>query len=281
MESSGILYIVATPIGNVDDISMRARTVLAAVAVIAAEDTRRTRLLLDRLGITTPLLSMHEHNEEQRIGRILGELQAGASVALVSDAGTPLISDPGFRLVAMARRQGCTVTAIPGCCAAIAALSVAGLPTSRFHFEGFLPSRAGARRARLQALQSCPDTLVFYEAVHRIDEALADMEHCFGVLRPAFIARELTKLYESAYFGTLAEVRASLARDPGGDKGEFTLVIGGAPPEIVDTGELARVVAILAAELPAAQAATLAAKLTGAPRREAYRLAVGRNGDGE
>lgn len=282
MESSGILHVVATPIGNLDDISMRARTVLAAVALIAAEDTRHTRQLLDRFGIATPLLSMHEHNEQQRIGRILAELRDGRSVALVSDAGTPLISDPGYRLVTAVREQGHRVTAIPGCCAAIAALSIAGLPTSRFHFEGFLPSRAGARQARLETLRVCPDTLVFYEAVHRIGQVLADMETSFGAQRPAFVARELTKLHESVHFGTLAEVRAALARDPGADKGEFTLVIGGAPPVVAEVAELARVVSILAAELPAAQAATLAAKLTGASRREAYRLALdGRHrGDG-
>lgn len=274
MKSSGMLYVVATPIGNLDDISSRAVAVLREVGVIAAEDTRRTRQLLEHLAISTPLLSLHEHNEEQRAAQILGRLESGESVALVSDAGTPLISDPGFRLVSLARERGLMVTAIPGCCAAIAALSVAGLPASRFHFEGFLPGRSAARRARLVQLRNCAETLLFYEAVHRIVESLADMAEVFGPARGAFVARELTKLHESVYYGSLAEVRQQLAADPGHDKGEFTVVVAGAPENVVAEAELARVVEVLAAELPPAQAATLAARLTGAARRDAYRLAM-------
>lgn len=276
MKSHGVLFVVATPIGNLDDISSRARTVLGAVAVVAAEDTRRSRQLLDRLGLATPLVSLHEHNEDARAEQLLGRLAAGESVALVSDAGTPLISDPGYRLVSRVHEAGIAVSAVPGCCAAIAALSVAGLPTARFHFEGFLPARAAARRARLRELRACPDTLVFYEAVHRVHESLADLAGIFGAERPAFLARELTKLHETVYRGSLAAVIAALDADPGGDKGEFTLVVGGAPGAEPAREEIERVAAILAAELPAAQAATLAARITGASRREAYRLLLDR-----
>ena len=276
-----MLHVVATPIGNLDDISSRARAVLQGVSVIAAEDTRHTRHLLEHLGVTAPLISLHEHNETQRSQELLARLEAGESVALVSDAGTPLISDPGYRLVAGARERGLTVTAIPGCCAAVAALSIAGLPTSRFHFEGFLPARAGTRRSRLDEMKAYPDTMVFYEAVHRVRETLDDLAQAFGDARPAFVARELTKLHETGYHGTLAVVRAGLAADPGGDKGEFTLIVAGAPAAEPGQAELERVVNILAAELPAAQAATLAARLTGAPRRAAYQLAVRAGSGGE
>jgi 16S rRNA (cytidine1402-2'-O)-methyltransferase len=270
----GTLFVVATPIGNLDDISSRARAALQSVSVIAAEDTRQTRHLLDHLGVATPMVSLHEHNEQQRSRELLGRLTAGDSVALVSDAGTPLISDPGFRLVAGARERGIPVTAVPGCCAAIAALSIAGLPVGRFHFEGFLPSHAGPRRARLQELKTHAETVVFYEAVHRVRRTLDDLRDAFGGRRPAFVARELTKLHETAYHGSLDDVRAALAADPGGDRGEFTLVVAGAPGASAAQTELERVVRILAAELPAGQAATLAARLTGAPRRETYRMVL-------
>jgi 16S rRNA (cytidine1402-2'-O)-methyltransferase len=269
-----MLYVVATPIGNLDDISLRARAVLAAAAVVAAEDTRRTRQLLAHLGIAPALVALHEHNEAERAGQLLDRVAAGAAVALVSDAGTPLISDPGYRLVAAARERGLPVTAVPGSCAAVAALSIAGLPTDRFHFEGFLPARAAARRARLGTLGLHPDTMVFYESVHRVGESLGDMAAAFGADRPAFVARELTKLHETAYCGTLAAVRAAVADDPGGDKGEFTIVVAGAPDTPAGAPELARVVAVLAAELPAGQVAQLAAKLTGCTRREAYDAAL-------
>ena len=183
--------------------------------------------------------------------------------------------------VAGARSRGFAVIAIPGCCAAVAALSVAGLPTNRFRFEGFLPARRAARRARLEEIQQCPDTLIFYEAVHRVRETLEDLTDLFGSERPAFVAREMTKLHETSYSGTLRQVAAALAADPGGDKGEFTLVIGGAPQTAPGAVELARVVKILAAQLPAGQAATLAARLTGASRRDAYRLAMDASGAAE
>ncbi len=279
--TAGVLYVVATPIGNLDDISSRARAVLSSVAVVAAEDTRRTRHLLEHFGLKASLLPLHEHNEAGQAQQVLERLAGGESVALVSDAGTPLISDPGYRLVVGARERGFAVTAVPGCCAAVAALSIAGLATNRFHFEGFLPPRPAAREERLRALAYFPETLVFYEAVHRIAETLADMARVFGESRCAFLARELTKLHETTYHGTLAEVHAGLMADPGRDKGEFTVVVAGAPAHEPGREELERVVKVLAAELPAAQAATLAARLTGAPRRDAYRLALGSGGRDE
>lgn len=272
--TGGVLYVVATPIGNLDDISLRAKAVLGEAELIAAEDTRRTRHLLDHLGIRGTLVSLHEHNEARQLERVLERVASGGRVALVSDAGTPLISDPGFRLVAVARERGLAVTAIPGPCAAVAVLSVAGLATDRFHFEGFLPARAGAREARLRELAAHPDTLIFYEAVHRIGATIEAAALAFGAERRAFLARELTKLHETSYYGALGELGAQLAGDPGGDKGEFTLVIAGAPGQTAESADLARVVQVLAAELPASQAATLAARLTGLPRREAYRLAL-------
>ena len=270
----GTLYVVATPIGNLDDISARARDVLSKADVVAAEDTRRARQLLTRLGFSRRLVSVHENNEAERVEQLIDVLLSGGAVALISDAGTPLVSDPGYRLLAAARDQAVPVSPIPGCCAAIAALSVAGLPTDRFRFEGFLPARSSARRKRLMALRNCPDTLIFYESVHRIAAVLDDFQELLGPERPITVARELTKLYETIYRGSIAEVREQLKTDPGGGKGEFTLVVSGqqAPPE-TNRVELQRVVEILLAELPARQAATLAAGITGAGRREAYRLA--------
>lgn len=280
MTTAGILYVVATPIGNLDDISSRGRATLASVAMVAAEDTRRTRQLLDSLGIRARLVSFHEHNESERVPELLEQIAAGWSVALVSDAGTPLVSDPGYRLVAEARRRGIAVTPVPGCCAAVAALSVAGLPSDRFHFEGFLPARSRARAARLGELARLTTTLIFYEAVHRIDATLADMIAAFGAERRIVVGREITKLHETFYNGTLAEVRDAVARDPGGRKGELTLVVAGSGARPAVHGELDRVVAILCEQLPAAQAAGLAARLTGASRREAYAAALRVAGEG-
>jgi len=271
----GTLYVVATPIGNLDDISARARHVLRKAAVVAAEDTRRAGQLLTHLGLKNRLLSLHEHNEETRIDEVLAILSSGGDVALISDAGTPLISDPGYRVVERVRTEALPVSPVPGCCAAIAALSVSGLPTDRFRFEGFLPSRSVARRNRLEALANMPETLILYESVHRIVEVLADIEDIVGTERPVALARELTKRYETIYRGTVAQVRAQLAADPGGNKGEFTLVIAGAP-EQEDTvpQELERVVTILLGAVSASQAAALAAEITGVKKREAYRVAT-------
>jgi 16S rRNA (cytidine1402-2'-O)-methyltransferase len=256
----GTLYVVATPIGNLDDISQRARDVLSAVDVVAAEDTRRARQLLTRLGFSRRLLSMHENNEVERVEQL--------------DAGTPLISDPGYRLLAAARERNLPVSPVPGCCAAIAALSICGLPSDRFLFEGFLPARAPARRKRLAALRECRDTVILYESVHRIAAVLDDIRELFGADRPVALARELTKKHETIYRGSIDEVREQLRADPGGGKGEFTLVISGnRESSVAKHDEIRRIVEILLGELPALQAAKLTAKITGVTRREAYKLA--------
>ena len=274
-QSTGSLFVVATPIGNLADLTQRARDVLEQVDLVAAEDTRRARQLLTALGLKQRLVSVHEHNESGRIAGLLETLEQGRDIALVSDAGTPLVSDPGYRLVAAARARSLPVVAIPGACAAVAALSVAGLPADRFRFEGFLPSREGPRRKRLQALAGAPETLVFYAAVHRIDAVLEAMAGVLGADRPAVLCRELTKRHETVYCGTLQSLREQLAADKdGGHRGEFTLVVGGcSASQDVDPGELERVYRLLAAELPPGRAAALAARITGARRAAAYRLA--------
>jgi 16S rRNA (cytidine1402-2'-O)-methyltransferase len=278
----GTLYVVATPIGNMGDLSSRAREILDSVALVAAEDTRHAGQLLTRAGISARLVSLHEHNEAGRIQEILEHLRAGDSVALVSDAGTPLISDPGYRLLAALRGAGLPVSPVPGPCAAVAALSVAGLPTDRFFFEGFLPVRSAARKARLLELAARGETLVFYEAANRLAETLRDAMEVFGSERPAAVGRELTKLHETVYRGSLAEVMDAVTADPGGDRGECTwLVAGNTAGRSPEETELARVVGILAAELPASQAAGLAARITGASRKAAYRLASGHGEKGD
>lgn len=273
-QNSGCLYVIATPIGNLGDITARARDVLGKVEWVAVEDTRRTRQLLTHLGLRQRLISLHEHNEAERAAELIARLRSGEDGALVSDAGTPLISDPGFRLVAAARDMGLRVVPLPGPCAAIAALSVAGLPSDRFFFEGFLPARAGPRRRRLAALATVRETLIFYEAVHRIDASLADLADVLGGQRLAFLARELTKQHETFYRGSLRDIRSQVAADPAGGKGEMTLIVTGCEePAGPGAAELARVYRLLAAELPPGKAARLAARITGATRAEAYRLA--------
>ncbi len=270
-DGAGTLYVVATPIGNLEDISARALRILAQVDLIAAEDTRGTRVLLERYGIGTPMQAVHEHNEAAVCTQLVQRMRAGASIALVSDAGTPLVSDPGFRLVAAAREAGVPVLAVPGPCAAIAALSVAGMPTDRFCFEGFLPAKAAARRTRLQALVAEPRTLVFYESAHRITECVDDLVAVLGAGRPAVLARELTKRFETTLGGTLGEIAAALAGDADQRRGEFVLVVGGNPdPQAAALAHGRRLYAALARELPPARAAKLAAELSGAPRRALY-----------
>lgn len=269
--AAGTLYVVATPIGHLADLSPRAQQTLRAVAAICAEDTRHTRPLLAHYGIDTPLLALHEHNEAGIAERIVARLQAGESLALVSDAGTPLISDPGFRLVAAARAAGVKVSPIPGPCALIAALSVAGLPSDRFAFEGFLPAKASARRERLQRLASEPRTLLFYESSHRIEETLADAVTAFGPQRPAALARELSKLFETVLDGSLAALQARVAADPDQRKGEFVLLIQGAGEDAsAKLAEGRRVYATLIEHLPPSTAAKLAAEITGASRKDLY-----------
>jgi 16S rRNA (cytidine1402-2'-O)-methyltransferase len=273
---NGRLQVVATPIGNLADLSERARAALAAADVIAAEDTRHTGALLKALGIATPLVSLHEHNESQRTPALLSRLAAGECVALVSDAGTPLLSDPGFELVQRAVQAGHEVSAVPGASAITTALTVAALPIDRFCFEGFLPARERERRAALAALAHEPRTLVFFEAPHRIVAALADMAAELGADRRGVVARELTKLHETVYRGTLGELAARAREDANLARGEITLVVQGAAPAAtgVDEQLLRRTVELLAKELPPGRAAAIAAQLTGATRAAAYALAT-------
>ena len=265
---------VATPIGNIDDISLRARTVLGAAELIAAEDTRHTGKLLSRLGIAGKLLSCHEHNEVARIPKILDCLKSGKDVALVSDAGTPLLSDPGFRLLQAVVAAGIAVSPIPGCSAAIAALSVAALPTDRVLFEGFLPASAGKRKARLIELADRAETLVLYESVHRIQATLKAVADVFGQDRAVVAAREMTKLHETLYRGTVAEVLGQIEVDAGSSKGEYTLVIAGAERVDVSALELDRVLTVLLGYLGVRQSADAAARILDVKKRTAYQRAL-------
>lgn len=267
----GSLWVVATPIGHRDDLSARAIETLRAVAVIAAEDTRHSRPLLVHHGIDTPLIALHEYNERDAVDAIVRRLTGGDSVALISDAGTPLISDPGFRLVRAARAAGIRCIPVPGACAAIAALSVGGLPSDRFVFEGFLPPKTVARRNRLQELAGDPRTLIIYESSHRVAESLADMCDVFGGEREAVLARELTKMFETVIGEPLAQLAARVAADPDQQRGECVILLAGRG-EATDAklAEGLRVFAILRDELPPAKAAKLAAAITGAPRKELY-----------
>lgn len=268
----GTLWVVATPIGQLSDISLRAVEVLRQVAVIAAEDTRHSRPLLSHYSIATPSVPLHEHNEREAVEALVRRMRAGDDVALISDAGTPLISDPGFRLVREARAAGLKVAPVPGACAAIAALSVAGLPSDRFVFEGFLPSKAAARRTRLSQLSADPRTLIFYESPHRVAECLADMADVFGPARAAALARELTKLFETVIDCPLAELAARVAGDSDQQRGECVLLVAGCGERAeAELAEGRRVFALLNAELPPAKAAKLAAAITGAPRKALYR----------
>ncbi len=277
--TTGTLYVVATPIGNLDDISARALKVLRDVALIAAEDTRHSMRLMQHFGIPTPLAACHEHNERDEGSRFLARLQAGDDVALISDAGTPLISDPGYHLVRQVRAAGIKVVPVPGPCALIAALSAAGLPSDRFIFEGFLPAKAVGRRARLEAVKEEPRTLIFYEAPHRILECLEDMELVFGGERVALLARELTKTFETLNGQPLAELRAWVAADSNQQRGECVVLVAGwqAPEgeEAVDAQTL-RVLDLLLKEMPLKRAAAVAAEITGVRKNLLYQVALER-----
>jgi len=271
MQRSGTLFVVATPIGNLGDLSPRALETLKTVAAICAEDTRHTRQLLAHFGVDKPLIALHEHNEGDAAAPLVARLLAGESLALVSDAGTPLVSDPGFRLVRAAREAGIAVSPVPGASALIAALSVAGLPSDRFIFEGFLPAKGKARRERLAELASEPRTLIFYESSHRIEEALDDAVTVFGGDRRAVIARELTKLFETVLDGSLSELAQRVRADPNQRKGEFVLLVQGAGEDAdAKVAEGRRLYAKLSAHLPPSTAAKLAAELSGAPRKALY-----------
>jgi len=270
----GRLSIVATPIGNLGDISARALDVLKSVTLIAAEDTRRTSRLLQAHGLSTPMCSLHEHNETARCASLIGRLRAGAHLALVSDAGTPLISDPGYRLVGAAIAAEIEVVAIPGPSAVMAALSIAGLPTDRFVFEGFLPQRAMQRRQRLSALAGETRTLVLLESAHRVLDALNDLCDVFGGERRIAVCRELTKRHETVLRGTLTDVLDQVAADLDQQRGEFTLVVAGAVATVAVSIDRDRLLQELLAVLPASRAAAVAARVLGGKRQHWYTLAL-------
>jgi 16S rRNA (cytidine1402-2'-O)-methyltransferase len=277
----GRLDVVATPIGNLGDLSPRAREALESADLVAAEDTRRTAQLLAVVGVHRPLVSLHAHNERERVADLVARMLEGARIALVSDAGTPLLSDPGFALVRASVGAGLEVRAVPGPTAIAAALSIAGIPTDRFCFEGFLPVRPRERRALLDTLAAEPRTLVFFEAPHRIVAALEDLAAAFGGDRPAALAREITKIYETTYRGSLAELATRAAADPDVARGEITLVVAGAAQQPQGDAArernaelLGRTVRALAPHLPPSKIAAVAAEITGARRAEAYTLAL-------
>lgn len=272
---SAHLYVVATPIGHLDDISTRAIKTLKDVKLIAAEDTRHAARLLNTYDITTPVTPCHDHNENQKIPDIIHTIQQGQSVALISDAGTPLISDPGFKLVRAAHEAGIRVIPVPGACAAIAALSVAGLPSDRFSFEGFLSAKANARQQRLNQLKQETQTLIFYEAPHRIIDCLTDMKEIFGASRAITLAREITKTFETIKKTTIGELLEFVSADPNQQKGEIVLVVAGAPetPEH-DQQKIDNLLKRLLQDLPVKSAAQLAADLMGLKKNELYQRAL-------
>ena len=274
----GTLFLVATPIGNLGDLSPRAREVLRDTDLLLAEDTRHTSQLLRSCGIERQagsMLSLHEHNERERVPHVVERLLEGATVALVSDAGTPLVSDPGALLVREVSRAGLRVVAVPGPCAAIAALSLSALPSGRFAFEGFLPAKSVARRRVLQALAGEERTLVFYEAPHRLRESLEALAAAFGGARDAVVAREITKHFETVYRGTIAELAVRAAADADMARGEIVIVVEGAQGQAAaDDAAADRVLRILLEELPVSQAARLAAQFTGRARKELYERAL-------
>lgn len=273
----GTLYVVATPIGNLDDISARALRILAEVSLIAAEDTRHSTRLLQHFGIRTPLAACHEHNEREEGGRFITRLLAGDDVALISDAGTPLISDPGYHLVRQARAAQVRVVPVPGACALVAGLSAAGLPSDRFVFEGFLPAKQAARCTRLTAVKHDPRTLIFYEAPHRLLDSVADMRDVFGAERPAVLARELTKAFETIQDLPLHELHDWIAADANQQRGECVLLVAGyqEPTEALEVSlEAQRVLTLLMVELPPKRAATIAAEITGVHKKALYQWAL-------
>lgn len=277
MAQHGTLYVVATPIGNLGDMTPRAIEVLQQADLIAAEDTRHSAPLLRHFAIHTPVIACHEHNERQIAAAVVERLLRGESVALISDAGTPLVSDPGFHLVRSAREAGVAVVPVPGASAMVVALSASGLPSDRFVFEGFLPAKPAARRQHLEALAEEGRTLIFYESTHRIQESLADMAAEFGAERYAVIARELTKRFETIRGGALQDLIAWIAADANQLKGEFVVMVHGAAG--CEGGEIdaeaERVLRLLLEELPVKQAAALAAKITGTKKNALYQFAVG------
>lgn len=277
---TGELFVVATPIGNLGDMAPRAVDTLQTVDFIAAEDTRHSKKLLDYFAISTPLFAYHDQGGQKQTDKLLKLLRAGKRVALISDAGTPLISDPGFRAVREARRLGARVTPVPGSCAAIAALSVAGLPSNRFAFEGFLPAKQDKRLAALKAVARETRTLIFYEAPHRVAGALADMREVFGAGREATFCREITKAFETFFVGTLEALQQQVNGDSGQRRGEIVIVVRGAESGVQGQGEdeQHRVLSLLMRELPLKQASQLAAEITGGNKKALYKLGVALKG---
>lgn len=275
MESA--LYVVATPIGNLGDMVPRAVEILQGVDVIAAEDTRHSARLLDHFHISTPMLAYHDHTDEGRTRQMVERIAAGESVALISDAGTPLVSDPGYRLVRLAREAGVKVIPVPGACAMVAALSASGLPSDRFTFEGFLPAKSGQRQNTLKPLAKESRTMVFYEAPHRIEACLADMADIFGAERETVLARELTKTFETIVSAPLSELQTFVASDANQRKGEMVVLVRGHAGPSKDAGldpEAERIMSVLLKELPTKQAASIGAELTGLKKKALYQWAL-------
>lgn len=280
--AGGILYVVATPIGNLQDISARALEILRSVALIAAEDTRHSARLLREYGIATPLTACHDHNERERSHSLVQRLLAGDDLALISDAGTPLISDPGFQLVRQAREAGVRVCPVPGPCALIAALSAAGLPSDRFAFEGFLPARSSARRQRIEALAGETRTWIFYEAPHRLLECLADLCEVLGGERQVVLAREISKTFETIRGLPLAELHDWVRDDQNQQRGECVLLVEGAQEQLDDQvldAPTLHVLKVLLDELPVKQASALAARITGVKKNRLYQQALVMQGE--
>ncbi len=272
--AAGVLYIVATPIGNLGDMVPRAVTVLQSVSVIAAEDTRHSKRLMEHFNISTPLKPYHDHSDNTVVSRFIDRLQAGDDIAVISDAGTPLISDPGYRIVDAALTAGVKVVPIPGASAVVAALSAAGLPSDRFMFEGFLPAKQGARRTQLQALKDELRTLIFYEAPHRLLVCLQDMLGVFGPEREVVLARELTKTFETIRRDSLAGLLAWVEADSNQQRGECVLLLRGAPAATGLDGDARKTLEILLEELPLKQAAALAAKISGQKKNALYQYGL-------
>lgn len=272
--SPGTLYLVATPIGNLADITQRATAVLGQVDIIAAEDTRHSQRLLSYLGIKSRLLAYHEHNEDRMTPRLLEQLSSGKSVALISDAGTPLISDPGYRLVTQAHDKGVHIVPVPGVCAAITALSAAGLATDSFTFEGFPPAKQGARLHSFELLAGQQRTMIFYVSCHRIIETLKDMQTVFGENRRVTFARELTKTFETIKRAVLSELVGWVESDENQRKGEIVLVVEGNTADVTDSAQIDHYLSILLSELPVKQAVGLVVKMSGENKNDIYKRAL-------
>ena len=272
----GELYLVATPIGDMTDIAPRALDILNTVDIVAVEDKRRSSRLFSHFGIKTPMISYHDHSEEKQVKKIIDELLCGKSVALISDAGTPLISDPGFKLVNAAKDKSIKVSPIPGPCALIAAISASGLPSNRFIFEGFLPAKSIARITKIQNISADSRTIIFYEAPHRILDAVIDMIKVIGPSRKIVLARELTKTYETFISGTLESVLQIIEKDLNQQKGEIVIVLAGADSleKKAENQDSKRILSVLLEELPLKQAVSLGSKITGIQKNIFYKLAL-------